>query len=187
MQREAQPGPRRRGESFGPAASPPSLCHHPGAPYRARGPPRVPARSTSEILGLDRGRSGATGAVRVSLGPARAWPSPRTWLSSGPLCSVVPSPTRGRSPRTEEGSGGGEEPGTQKLSRLPLLGAACTPAPPEGPGAQGGPGHAPVHPTTSRGPLPGPPLPQALQALWLLLSEEFGSPASVSPSRLSWI
>lgn len=185
MQREAQPGRRCRGESFGPAAFPPGLCHHTGAPYRARGPPpRVPARSTSEILGLDRGRSGATGAARVSLGPARAWPSPCTWLSSGPLCFVVPSPTRGRSPRTEEGSGREEEPGTQKLFRSALPGAACTPAPPEGPRAQGGPGHAPVHPTTSRGSLPGALLPQAL---WLLLSAELGSPASVSPSRVSWI
>lgn len=91
------------------------------------GDSRVPTRPTSEILGRDRGRSGATGAARIYLGVASTRPAPGTWLSSGPLCSMVPSPTRGRSPWTTEGSGWVESPGAQKLSRSPRPGAACTP------------------------------------------------------------
>ncbi|MEJ1269826.1 hypothetical protein NN561_000643 [Cricetulus griseus] len=102
------------------------------------GDPCVPARPTSGTLGRYRGRSGAIGAVRVP----SARPASFTWLSSGPLCSAVPSPTWGRSPRTAEGSGGGGALGAQKLSRSPRHGASCTPAHLEGPGTERGPCHA---------------------------------------------
>lgn len=148
---ERQPGPRSRGESFGQAAFLPGFCHGPGILQRSWGPPRpcAPdlgnARARSGTLGRDRSRSGP-------LGPARTLPAPLTWLSSGPLCSAVPSPTWGRSPRTAELSGGGGALGAQKLSRSPAPGL---PAPPRTSRVLGLKG-ARAHPITSCLGLSGP-------------------------------